>query len=386
MAKRPTYEKDIQGGINRFDERDMVFARQDLIRYFGIDSDQYHQYFTEHPDAAKFHTQLSKKTPLGGLNPTDAPMFRAQFNLIDLIGTESMVDGEPAKKRMDFSPDRAYRKIKETARVYGADIVGVGPLRQEWTYSHIGTTGGDQTGYKPWGTRIDLSAHASAIAMGFHMNLDLLKTAPYFPTMLATAQAYAQSAWAAVRVADYIRQLGYSARAHHFSNYQVLVVPVAVDCGLGELSRAGFLLTKEYGSGVRLSVVTTDMPLAYDEPIDIGVQSFCEQCLICAEECPSGAIPLGEKTLHNGVMKWKLDEQKCYSYWHVNGTDCGICAVVCPWTKPHTLFHQMNAEIASVKGPHQRLMAWAERAVYGRYKPTPPPDYIDFPPKKNNKN
>ena len=213
--------------------------------------------------------------------------------------------------------------------------------------------------------------------MGFGMNLELLNTAPHFPTLLATAQAYAQSAWTAVRVADYIRQLGYYARAHHFSSYEVLVIPVAVDCGLGELSRAGYLLTKEYGLGVRLSVVTTGMPLAHDVPADISVQSFCEQCLICAEECPSGAIPLGGKTLHNGVMKWKLDEQKCYSYWHVNGTDCGICMATCPWTKPRTKFHRLGAEIASIKGPHQRFMAWAERAVYGRYKPAPMPDYLD---------
>ncbi len=250
MAKRPTYEKDIQGGINRFDERDMVFARQDLIRSFGVDSEQYLRYFSEHPGEAKYHTQMSKNTPLGGLNPSDAPMFRAQFKLINLIGTESVVDGEPAKTRKDFSPERAHRKVKETARMYGADLVGVGPLRQEWTYSFVGDVGGDQHGSKPWGTQIDLSKHTSAIAMGFRMNLELLNTAPHFPTLLTTAQAYAQSAWTAVRLADYIRQLGYSARAHHFSNYEVLVIPVAVDCGLGELSRAGYLLTKEYGLGV----------------------------------------------------------------------------------------------------------------------------------------
>lgn len=377
MTKQSTYEKDIRGSINRFDERDMVFARQDLIRYFGVKSDQYHQYFTEHRGKDKFHLRLSKKTPLGGLNPTDAPMFHAQFKMIDSIGTESMVDGEPAQTKRSLSPERAKQKVIELARMYGADLVGFGPLRQEWVYSHIGATGGDHPGYKPWGTRIDLGGHINAIAMGFRMRLELLKTAPQFPTILATAQAYAQSAWTAVRLADYIRRLGYSARTHHFSNYQVLVVPVAVDCGLGELSRAGFLLTKELGLGVRLSVVTTNMPVLHDQPVDIGVQSFCEQCLICAQECPSGAIPLGEKTLHNGVMKWKLDEKKCYSYWHVNGTDCGVCMASCPWTKPRTLFHKLCAEFASIKGPHQRFMAMAERAVYGIYKPAPLPDYIN---------
>lgn len=377
MPKRPTYEKDIKGDIYRFDERDMLFARQDLIRSFGIDSEQYKKYFTEHPDEVKFHIKLNKKQPLGGLNPSDASIFRAQFKLTDMIGSEVIVSGEPAKEKMDFSPERANQKIKFIAKSYGADLVGVGPLRQEWVYSHVGSTGGDKTGYEPWGTPINLYEHTSAIAMGFRMDLGLLRSAPHFPTLLASGQAYARSAWTAVQLAEYIRQLGYSARAHHFSNYQVLVVPVAVDSGLGELSRAGYLLTKEYGLGVRISVVTTDMPLAHDQPVDIGVQSFCEQCFICVDECPSGAISSEAKTLNNGLMKWKLDEKKCYSYWHVNGTDCGICMAVCPWTKPRTLFHRLNAKIASIKGPHQRLMALAERAVYGEYKPAPLPDFID---------
>lgn len=377
MSKRPTYEIDIKGDVNRFDERDMLFARQDLIRSFGVDSEQYKKYFAQHPDVEKFHTKLSVKQPLGGLNPSDAPMFRAQFKLIDMIGAESIVSGEPARAKVNFSPERACKKIKQVANTYGADLVGIGPLRQEWVYSHVGSTGGDQPEHKHWGTPIDLSEHKSAIAMGFRMDLDLLKSAPNFPTLLASAQAYETSAWTAVRLAEYIRQLGYFARAHHFSNYQILVVPVAVDCGLGELSRAGYLLTKKYGLGVRISVVTTDMPIQHDQPVDIGVQSFCEQCFICADECPSGAIPLGEKTLHNGLLKWKLDEKKCYSYWHVNGTDCGICMAVCPWTKPRTLFHRLNAEIASIKGPHQGLMAKGDRAVYGRYKSAPAPDYLD---------
>ena len=208
------------------------------------------------------------------------------------------------------------------------------------------------------------------------MSRELLSGAPYFSTLLASSQAYAKSAWTAVQLAAYIRQMGYEARAHHFSNYQVLAVPVAVDCGLGELSRAGYLITKEFGLGVRLSIVTTDMPLAQDPPADIGVQSFCAQCKICADQCPSGAIPKGEKILHNGVMKWKLDEEKCYAYWHVNGTDCGICMTVCPWTKPTTKIHRIIADIASIEGIHQKWMVEAEKLVYGLHNPKTPPDFI----------
>jgi reductive dehalogenase len=184
-------------------------------------------------------------------------------------------------------------------------------------------------------------------------------------------------AWVSVQLAEYIRELGYSARAHHFHNYQVLPVPIAVDCGMGELSRAGYLITKEYGLALRLAVVTTDMPMEHDKPIDIGVQSFCSRCKICAEECPVGAIPKGEKTEHNGIMKWKLDEQKCYHYWQAVGTDCGICMASCPWTKPQTTFNKIMAEFAAIKGPHQSLMVTGEKLVYGKHKSAKPPAYLD---------
>jgi reductive dehalogenase len=180
-----------------------------------------------------------------------------------------------------------------------------------------------------------------------------------------------------VNVADYIRRLGYSARAHHVYNYRVISVPVAVDCGLGELSRAGFLMTKELGLGLRLATVTTDMPLAHDGPIDIGAQSFCERCKLCAEKCPSGAIPTGEKTEYNGVMKWKLDEEKCYRFWQAVGTDCSLCMVNCPWTKPPTWIHKLMATVAGIPGPHQSFMVWADRVFYHRGRPWARPGYME---------
>ncbi len=61
-----------------------------------------------------------------------------------------------------------------------------------------------------------------------------------------------------------------------------------------------------------IAVVTTDMPLAHDAPIDIGGQLYCNSCRICAEACPIGAISPGDKVAFNGVKKWKLDEEKCY--------------------------------------------------------------------------
>jgi len=362
---QPTYTKDIVGEIKRFDERDTVFAIHDLVRYFGLDSASAKEYFSQHPEEKKFYQSQNEKLRLGASGKEDAPFFSSQFWALHKISPNSFVDGDSASTQVEINPKRASEKIKGFAKFLGADLVGIAPLKKEWVYSHVGCSNGDQPGFYPRGTVINLEHHANAIALGFHMDYDLMQAQPYFPELIATAKGYTGSAWVAIQLAAMIRAWGYAARAHHFGNYQVLAVPIAVDCGLGELSRAGYLLTKEFGLGLRLAVVTTDMPLAPDSPVDLGVQSFCEQCKACARLCPVGAIPKGEKQEHNGVLKWKLDERKCYAYWAVNQTSCGRCMSACPWTKPQKLFHKTMSEFASIKGPHQRWMAWADDVVYG---------------------
>ncbi len=365
---QPTYTRDISGEITPWDERDVVFSRHDLFRYFGVDSPQYAAYYDAHPEHLAYDAQTARMPGLGRGGGIDAPMFAAQFAALDLISPDRFVDGPPAPQRVTIPPERAAQKVEELARVLGADLAGVGPLRPEWVYTHVARSFGDQDGFTPWGTPIDLRHHTNAIALGFGMQYDLIQHAPDFPVLLATAEGYATGAWVSVQLAQYIRMLGYSARAHHFHNYQVLCVPVAVDCGLGELSRAGYLLNKTYGLGLRLAVVTTDLPLAHDPPVDIGVQSFCATCKVCAETCPVDAIPSGEKTEVNGIRRWKLDEEKCYRYWFASGTDCGICMASCPWTKRPDLLHAVVSEVASVKGPHQAALPPLDKLFYGTFR------------------
>jgi ferredoxin len=376
-ADVPTYVKDIVGDVKQWDERDILFARVDLFQHFGPDSPEYKAYYETHPEYLEYDAKIGNGPGLGRTGGLDIPMFAAQFNAIAKVASESFVDGEPTPHKTEIPPERAAKKVKALARFLGADLVRTGPLRQEWVYSHVGRSFGNSGGFQRWGTPIDLRHHTNAIAMGFQMDYDLIQSAPDFPVLLATAKGYAMGAWVSIQLAEYIRMLGYSARAHHLFNYQVLVVPVAVDCGLGELSRAGFLITKEFGLGLRLAVVTTDMPLVHDKPVDIGAQSFCETCKICAENCPIDAIPTGDKVEFNGIRKWKLDEQKCYRYWHAAGTDCALCMTTCPWTKPRNWFHKSMSLLATVKGPHQSLMTQADKLFYGKFEGAPRPDFID---------
>ncbi len=376
-ATNPTYAGDIVGEIRRWDERDVLFARRDLFRFFGPESPEFRSYYEEHPEYLEYDRAIHDLGELGRTGGADRPMFEAQFLSTRAVAGESFVDGAPTASRPAIASDRAAAKVKALAKLLGADLVGIGPLRKEWVYSHSARSFGNAEGFAVWGTPVDLAVHTNAIALGFAMDYSLLRTAADFPVLLATAEGYGQGAWTSVQLAKYIRMLGYSARAHHMYNYRVLCVPVAVDCGLGELSRAGYLITKEFGLGLRLATVTTDMPLAHDGPVDIAARSFCEACKICAENCPIGAIPVGGRVEFNGVIKWKLDEGKCYRYWHAVGTDCSLCMITCPWTKPGTWFHKLMASFAAIPGRHQSWMAKAEKIVYGKFKGAPRPEFMD---------
>jgi ferredoxin len=376
-VNEPTYTQDIVGKIQRVDERGIVFARNELFQYFGTENLQYKSFYQAHPDLLEEDRHVNKMPSINRSGGIDLPMFKAQFNLIEKIAREEFVDGFPSDPQINLSPERASEKIKALGKILGADLVGIGPLRQEWVYSYVGRSQGNASGRIPLSTPINLSHHTSAIALGFQMDSSLLDGAPDFPVQLATAKGYSMGAWSAVQLAEYIRQLGYSARAHHLYNYQVLAVPVAIDCGLGELARAGYLITPQFGLAVRLSIVTTSMPLAFDQPIDIAAQSFCKQCKICAQSCPVGAIPEGEKKEHNGILKWKLDERKCWHYWHTVGTNCGICMASCPWNNAgRGGLHRLVAKLASIPGPHQYLMAQSHLLLNGKYHSLPPPDFL----------
>ena len=328
---QPTYMEDVVGEMERFDERDSLFARRDLRQ----GTPQYQDYYTRRPEHRQFDDMLRSMPYLGHTEPPEnASMLQAIFSSVLLLASEPTVEGRfgpeaVAPSRVEISPEVATAKVKGFARLLGADLVGIGPLRREFVYSHVGRTHCGQR----HGAPIELD-HPFAISLGIRMNTaGLSRTAPHFPAILESAHGYARGAFMAVQLAGYIRGLGFSARAHHFRNYQLLSVPVAIDGGLGELARCGFLVTQEYGSCLRLATVTTDMPLVLDKPVDLGVQEFCEGCVACAKACPVGAIPEGPKEVVRGVRKWALRAERCYRYWHEAGTDCGICIAVCPWSR-----------------------------------------------------
>ncbi|MDB9919028.1 reductive dehalogenase, partial [Amylibacter sp.] len=135
-------------------------------------------------------------------------------------------------------------------------------------------------------------------------------------------------------IAEHIRSLGYEAKAHTATDSDVIHPPLLLLSGLGEVSRIGEVILNPYlGPRLKSGIVTTNMPMAHDKPIDFGMQKFCESCNKCARECPAGAITAGPKKMFNGYEIWKSDSQRCATYRITTaaGAMCGRCMKTCPW-------------------------------------------------------
>src|SRR3990172_3606177 len=239
------------------------------------------------------------------------------------------------------APAKMARNIKEIARFLGADVVGITYLDQAYVYSHH-ATGNAATGEKP-GDPIHLP-HRYAICMGFASdyykflsNNSRISDAEYSLGNIHTIPT-------TFMLAAYIREMGYPACAHNYGRCEVNPIPLAVNAGLGELGRHGMLIHEEYGSRLHLAVVTTDLPLAVDEPVDIGVTEVCKYCMKCARTCPSYSIPFEGKEVFNGVEKYRINVESCYKYklaGRGEWTNCVVCVSSCCYNKPDTWWHDL---------------------------------------------
>jgi ferredoxin len=253
------------------------------------------------------------------------------------------VDGPLNPEKVEIeNPGAITEKVKGVAKFFGADMVGVCQLNPAYVASHRGDE--YMVGQPGFGQVINLD-HPYAISLGFKRDFDMVKAGHSFIDGGEGALVYNKAAVVACQLAAYIRELGYPAKAHHEREEEVLQIPIAVEAGLGELGRLGMLITREFGPRMRMSTVTTDLPLRPDEPVDLGVQKVCEICSKCADNCPSQAIPKGEKVVVRGARKWAIDPRKCLAFWGSNKEkwdDCSVCIVSCPYNRPDTWFNRAH--------------------------------------------
>jgi len=172
-----------------------------------------------------------------------------------------------------------------------------------------------------------------AVCIGLAMDRSEMRFAPQVRAAAEVMRSYRAVARVAVRLAEAVRAMGWPARAYGNPNStDVLLIPLAIQAGLGELGKHGSMIGVEHGSNFRLAAVLTDLPLATDAPVDVGVQDVCTVCRRCVLDCPPQAI-FEDPQLVRGERKWYVDFDKCIPYF-VKTCGCAICIEVCPWSEP----------------------------------------------------
>ncbi len=258
--------------------------------------------FGELQNAAR---QSSRRCPGAG------PAFQAAYNYPELVPI--------SESRNDAPADQLSLEVTKCALSHEADAIGIAAMDPLYVFE--GYTIDD-----PW-----------VIVLAIAHNYERLKELPSDETngvgVIDVADQYARGTRASYALANWIRSQGYHARAYPGPMADaLLLIPPAIASGLGELGKHGSIISRQFGSGVRLAGVTTDMPLVATTPDRFGADEFCQSCQICTKECPPDAIA-EDKQMVRGVARWYVDFDKCIPYF-AESAACGICIAVCPWTRP----------------------------------------------------
>jgi len=207
-------------------------------------------------------------------------------------------------------------EIRRVAAECGADDVGITPMRADYVFA------GDEVPPYRW-----------MILLAVEHAYEAMKAAPSMRTLVEVTRQYARGTRAAKGVANWLRQQGHDAFPYGGPMAgSFLLIPAAIEAGLGELGKHGSMIHPRLGSNFRLACVLTDAPLLEDRRNDFGAADFCVNCRICSDACPPDAIGQ-EKTLVRGERRWYVDFDKCLPYFN-EASSCAICIAVCPFSRP----------------------------------------------------
>jgi len=357
----PKVKEGFQIPNEKHDERDVMFSRNEL----KPKTDKYKAYYSKNPDKKEPDDKFREKP---GLLSSESSLYHpysfasAHANLEVIEALKPIVDGPFSETITEIDPLNISRYIKTWCKNLGAHSVGITELKDFHLYSNKGRG-------TVYGKEIK-NNHKYAIAITIEMDHEMIQTAPKGPVVMESTQEYLNSGTIALQVANFIRNLGFPARAHIDGNYEVICPLVARDAGLGEIGRMGLLMTPSLGPRVRIAVVTTDIPLIIDRRRDrSSVIDFCEICKKCADACPSRSISFESRVEINGILRWKINSESCFTYWCSSGTDCGRCMAVCPYSHPNNFMHNFIRWGISNSQYFRRFAIYMDNLLYGR-RPT----------------
>ncbi len=341
------------------DERDTMFAR--MARVAGTAA--YSDYYKNNPRLKKSDDRLRSMPPLLSRQGKYFDQVKSNragkyFTDIDQISPNS-TEVDRYCLLLNGAKDKTTA-IKDIIHELGAVAVGSTSLDREFIYSRKGRMDIN------YGQEIDLP-HSDVIVFLVEMDYHRMQQAPRADTILESARQYYRAAEISQTATAVLQQAGYSARAHYDAHYNLILPPLAVKSGLGELGRNNILVADKYGSRVRIGAITTDLKLRADKPVDLGVDDFCRICKKCAVNCPSRALSMDEKDVVRGIEKWPTNIESCYSLWRSYGTDCGICMAVCPFSHRNNWFHNFIRFLIKKIHLIRPFALWLDNMIYKRW-------------------
>ena len=220
---------------------------------------------------------------------------------------------------MQKPPSQWSQEVKDFALANHADVVGIAEIRPEWVYE---------------GFEIP---EKYVVVVGVAHDFEEISQAPSLPgnnrAIVEVGKQYTRAARVAAELTNFIRGRGHEATSYPGPTAQaLLMIPAALEAGLGELGKHGSIINRKLGSSFRLSAVATDMPLVPDSPDVFGADDVCLGCQVCTNACPPKAI-FEEKQSVRGEKRWYVDFDKCIPYF-AETRGCGICIAVCPYSLP----------------------------------------------------
>jgi reductive dehalogenase len=311
--------------MKRIDERDIIFSRANYQK----GSKCYEDYYLRNPEKQELDDSLRSRPDLceeGTMtyNEINSKMANCAFEFLSDI--DHLCEKNVVNEKIKVDSKTITKRLKGLAKQYGVSVVGVTKLKEYHQYTHRGRK------ESSYGDEVNLN-HKYAIVFGCEMDKEMINRSPMVSEVIETTKCYVDVSIVGMILSYFIRSLGYDARNHMNANYLVMPVLLAQDAGLGEIGRNTILTNKDYGSRLRLGVVTTDLELELDEPADFGLEDFCNMCKKCSFNCPSHSLSNETKTSSDGTYNWGIDVNSCYTKWRYLGTDCGMCISACPFSQ-----------------------------------------------------
>ena len=128
-------------------------------------------------------------------------------------------------------------------------------------------------------------------------------------------------------IKEFLSKKGYNSEIISYNPGLYLKDSAAI-AGIGPIGKNNLLITKEYGSQVRLRAIVTNASLENGKPI--LESEYCKQCNICNEACPANAFVNG-KYIKDICLSYNLSNLKKLSEY--TSIWCNTCIEACPVSK-----------------------------------------------------